>query len=363
MLKESYIRNFRDEVNKRDFIYFRYKDVGGKSHWNAICSCMDWITVAVRAINSIGEIPKDIDGKVTALFTLISYVDVINESITTLHTVLKSQTKRVSPFCGDKEVFQGMEGKDDNTYFTELRARFGAHPVNLNDKHSKERHFASWPYDSMYGDCDLEVTLYSNRVGGQDKHIKLNKSDLVNFVEIRYGYLITLIEVIRQQYSEFILECKTNVIETKENIKEQIDVLLYENKKRLDSPYFEDNLTTIKDIFSVSLESESLRNKEKAFKNDLEHLVHEIYEHLQNGKFDEDLSQHSTLSVDNLYSHDSYIMGKLMSCLLSKRYDDPMLDYYFKRLDEMDEWGYTFSIKDDFSLTLLKVYLLDREYS
>lgn len=324
MLDESYITNFREEVNKRDFIHFKYKDVDGKSLWNAICSCMDWITVAVRSINSIGEIPRDIDGKVTTLFTLISYVDVINESITTLHTVLTSQSKRISPFNGDKTVFKGMEGKDDNTYFTELRARFGAHPVNLNDKHSKERHFASWPYDSMYGDCDLEVTLYSNKVGSKDKHIKLNKSELIEFVEIRYKYLVTLIEVISDQYSDFITECKNKPIKKKRNITEQIDVLLSENKKRLSSPYFEDHLNTIRDLFSVSLDVDDFQKKEEAFKNELEHLVQEICEHLQNGKFDEELSKHSTLSVDNLYSRENYIMGKLMSCLLSKRwYDSP----------------------------------------
>lgn len=363
MLKENYIRNFRDEVNKQDFIHFKYKDVKGKNHWNAICSCMDWITVAVRSINSISEIPKDIDGKVTTLFTLISYVDVINESITTLHTVLTAQEKRISPFCGDRTVFKGQEGKDDNTYFTELRARFGAHPVNLNDKHNNERHFASWPYDSMYGDCDLEVTLYSNKVGGKDKYIKLNKSDLVSFVDIRYQYLTSLIEVIRKQYSEFITACKNKEIERKNNVIDQINVLLLENKKRLDSPYFEDFLITIQKLLSVSIEHESLRKKDEVFKGDLENLVAEIYEFLQSGRFDDELTQQNVLSLNNLYSHDNYIMGKLMPCLLSDRYDDPMLDYYFKRLDQMDEWGYTFSVRDDFRLTLLKVYLLDREYS
>ena len=231
-LDGNLIRGFRDAVNEREFIYFSYKDVNGKSHWNAICSCMDWITVAIDSIKSMGKLPTDINRKAMYLHTLISNIDILNESITTLHTVLCDTGKRLSPFKGDHIVFKGAESKDDNDYFSELRARFGAHPVNLRDKHSKEQHFASWPYDSLDGDCDLEVTLYSNVVGGKDKRIKLNESELLHFAQIRYQYLNQLISEIEKQYRDFVSSCQSNQIEIKGDVLLQLDILIEECSKR-----------------------------------------------------------------------------------------------------------------------------------
>lgn len=361
VLQGSLIRQFRDTVNEKEFIYFSYKDVDGKSHWNAICSCMDWITVAIDSINLMSNLPSDISSKVMHLHTLISNIDIINESITTLHTVLFNTGKRLSPFKRDQTVYFGEEGKDDNDYFSELRARFGAHPVNLRDKHSKEQHFASWPYDSLDGDCDLEVTLYSNVVGGQDKRIKLNESELLQFAQMRYKYLEQLISEIEKQYRSFVSNCQTNQIERKDDILSQLDILIEECAKRLDSEYIEHPIKVIRDLFRVTIMDKSFHEKEKKYKGELKGLVKEIYDYLQMGKFDEELKLDHLLTTEQLYKLDNYSTGKLMSCLLSKRSDDSLLHYYFKKLNEFDQWGYKFDMSEGFELTLLKVYLLDRD--
>ena len=360
-LQGNLIRQFRDAVNEKEFVYFSYKDVDGKSHWNAICSCMDWITVAIDSINLMGNLPSDINSKVMHLHTLISNIDIINEAITTLHTVFFNTGKRVSPFKNNQTVYNGEEGKDDNDYFSELRARFGAHPVNLRDKQSKEQHFASWPYDSLDGDCDLEVTLYSNVVSGKDKRIKLNESELLQFVQISYKYLEQLVLEIEKQYGGFVAHCQSNQIERKDDILSQLDILERESEKRLDSEYIEHPIKVIRDLFRVTINDISFHEKEMKFKDDLKGFVEEIYDYLQMGKFDEELKLDRLLSTKQLYKLDNYSTGKLMSCLLSKRSDDSLLNYYFKKLNEFDQWGYKFDIHDGFELTLLKVYLLDRE--
>ena len=111
----------------------------------------------------------------------------------------------------------------------------------------------------------------------------------------------------------------------------------------------------------VTITDNSFCEKEKKFKEELNGLIEEIYDYLQMGKFDEELVKDSLLTTSQLYKQDSYSTGKLMSCLLSKKSDDSLLDYYFKRLNEFDQWGYKFDISDGFELTLLKVYLLDRD--
>lgn len=360
MLKESLISQFRDEVNNREFVYFKYNDVDGKSHWNAICSCMDWLTVAARSINGLGKLPKDIDERSVYMFSLISFVDIIDESVTTLHSVLTGVKGRKSPFEGDKSVFKGAEGKDDNDYFKELRARFGAHPVNLKGSKSGERYFASWPHDSFEGH-DLTVMLYSNLKGGKDRIIHIDKSDLIAYVSKRFNYLNELITLIQQQYNEFVEWCKSTPIRIEKEPLEQVKVLVDESKKRLNSNYIEDHLKMLADLLPVTLDREEFEDKEKRFKSAMIKLVDELYDYLQNASFYEDLKHSEVFSTDALYRKNSYVLGKLMPCLLDTRYDDPMLNYYFDALAKLDNFGYGFDIEEDKKLTLAKVYMMNKD--
>lgn len=361
LLAETLIEKFRNTVNRKDFVLFKYQDANGKNHWHAICSCMDWITVAVRSINLLGMLPKDIDMKVMHIYSLISYIDILNESITTLHSVLVLNGRRhESPFKNDKSIFGGEEEKDDNEYFTELRARFGAHPVNLQDKKSKERHFASWPYDS-WDNCDLQVTLYSNLTEGKDKIIRLKVEDLLRFLKLRYEYLKFLINEINSQYQNFISIQKTKKIQKNSDITKQIDILIIESKSRLNFDYIDYMLREIRDLFTTSVPDEKFSEREKSFKKDLEKLLENIYNHLQYCDFENEIQFHDLLTPSNLYKIDNYVMGKVMSFLLSNDRKDSLIDYYFRRLNEIDRWGYKFAEYEDRKLTLLKIHLMNRE--
>lgn len=359
---ESLITKLREEVNNRGFVFFKYRDVNGKSHWNAICSCMDWLTVSVRSINGLGGLPKDIDEKSIYILSLISYIDIIDECITTLHSVLSGVKGRKSPFIEDKSVFKGVEGKDDNLYFKELRARFGAHPVNLQDSKSGERHFASWPHDSLDG-YDLTVMLYTNVKDGKDRQIHLNKSDLIEFASKRVYYLDNLTSIIQEQYQQFTKWCKTTPIAKEKNPVAQVKVLLKASKNRLDSEYIEDYLQMIKNLLPVSMNDERFLGRETKFRLELCVLLDEIYEYLQNGHFGKDLEHTDVFSTDELYKNNNYVMGKLMSCLLNNKYDDALMHYYFDTLTKLDKWGYGFSTNEAPSLTLMKVFLMNNDFA
>ncbi len=361
LLSETLIGKFRETVSQKDFVFFKYKNVDGKNHWNVICSCMDWITVAVRSINLLGNIPKDIDMKVVYIYTLISYIDILNESIKTLHSVLfLNGRQHESPFKNDKSIFGGEEEKDDNDYFTELRARFGAHPVNLKSKDKNERYYASWPYDS-WENCDLQVTLYSNLIDGRDRIIRLKAEDLLRFSALRYEYLESIINEINSQYQNFILIEKSKKIAKDPNILNQIDILLFENKKRLNLDYIESGLLEIRDLFTVSIPDEKFLEREKSFKHDLEKLVENIYVYLQSCDFENEIILYEILKPSKLYEINVYVMGKLMSYLFSEVKNDMLVDHYFRKLSEIDSWGYNFREDEDRKLTLLKIHLMNRE--
>ena len=56
------ITKFRDKVNSNSyFVLQRYKNVNEKNQWNIICSCMDWISVAIRNLYDMKNDNTNID--------------------------------------------------------------------------------------------------------------------------------------------------------------------------------------------------------------------------------------------------------------------------------------------------------------
>ena len=207
----------------------------------------------------------------------------------------------------------------------------------------------------------MQVTLYSNLIDGKDRIIRLKVEDLLKFSFIRYDYLNSLIYEINLQYQNFISIQQSKKIEKSPEILKQIDILLIENKRRLDFDYIEYELREIRDLFTISILDKNFSEREHSFKKDLEKLLTNIYNHLQNCDFENEIPLFDLLKPSNLYKIDNYVMGKLMSCLLSEHQNDSLIDYYFRKINEIDCWGYNFRADEDRKLTLLKIHLMNRE--
>lgn len=353
------ISRFRNVVNNKKFTYFHYRNRSGKNQWNVICSCMDWITVSIRSLMHSDDLSSNIDVRAMQVFSLISSIDIVYESVMTLHSVIKSTGGRSSPFKGSTKIFKDAGGLDDDMYFKELRSQFGAHPVNLGNR-DKGQWFASWPYNSFRGDCDFEIRLYSNKVGTPDRTIKLHLNELFEFLLERYMYLDDLAEELNNQLTKFIKHCQDTPIDLVAEPLEQLLILREESTKRLDLEGINSHLDDLIRLFSVSLVDERMRSKEASFKDDLKNLINEYWLTLQNGWFDSDIEFINLLSTDSLYETMSYELPKLYSWLYSNQYD-PLTHYYFERLHSIDSFGYDFSISDDENITLLKLSLFDRD--
>lgn len=83
------IQSFRDKVNEKDFVLFKYRDNNNKNLWNCICSAMDWIEVSVEYIcrhplRSVGP-EQSIE-----LYAYLASVDIIVEAVEQLHRVFFS---------------------------------------------------------------------------------------------------------------------------------------------------------------------------------------------------------------------------------------------------------------------------------
>lgn len=202
VVSDDKINDFRDLVNSNSsFVYQIYKDKGGKNLFNLVCSAMDWITVSVRHLENVPEFDKNIDSQCIQVYSLISSIDLVFESIKQLHRVFMSDKRE--PFYGEKKCFSErlFADEDDNNYFKTIRACFGAHPVNLNQENSKR--FASWPFPSNINTGDLSVCLYSRDVGKEDLTLNININELMEFLKIRYDYLDVIADRIETLFVEY----------------------------------------------------------------------------------------------------------------------------------------------------------------
>jgi len=353
---DELITRFREVVNDSHmFVFHTYSNRNGKNQWNPICSCMDWISVAIRSIYGAPSFSTNIDVKVMQIYSLISSIDIVNESIISLHSIFKSKKGRVSPFKGANNCFESKSiSCDDDSYFKEIRARFGAHPINL-DGENGERLFASWPHDGFDTEYDIQVRLYSNVVGNDDKTFGIKISELLTFLVLRYSYLNTLIEEISHQYSIYCEGKSAQPIPRTPDILKQIDILEKESEIRLDNDYYRSTILDLKMIFGCNTGLVHLQEQEAFFKDSQKLLLEEVLSNLQNMNL-VDLVHCDTLSRKPPERELSYELPKLYSWIYSERYDS-MLDYYMRRLNKISNEEYEFSESDGPVRTFLKLKL------
>jgi hypothetical protein len=355
-ISDNKISDFRDLVNSNsNFICQEFQNKNGKNLWSLICSCMDWLTVSIRHIENLPDKVDNIDVRVMHMFSLISSIDLVSESITQLHRVFINH--KTLPFSGDRECFSDrlFDDEDDNTYFKSIRACFGAHPVNLNNSGSKR--FASWPFDSYMNNGELTVHLYSNKVSEDDLSIHLKASELSTFLIKRYNYLDVISSKINQLFTEFKVGLSKKPIATQSAPLEMLYSLRSESKIRLDNEYYNGVIGDLIIIFEASIDNPELKVIESFYKKSLLPLIDEIKKNLQLVNI-EDLENAHILSPKSALSKElSYELGKFYSWVHGDKYD-PLLDYYLKRFNTVSNDKFNFSIDDSDDLLFLKLKLL-----
>jgi hypothetical protein len=363
-VSDEKINNFRELVNDNSsFVCKQYKNKNGKNLWHPICSCMDWITVSIRFLQDAPELSDNIDVRVMQMYSFISAIDIVAESITQLHRVFISHKNL--PFKADKSIFKDkLFENDDNDYFKQIRACYGAHPVNLNPHNSNnQRYFASWPFDGFStGKTDLDVRLYSNNPEEDDLTLSLKSDELISFLKSRYEYLDVIYDEINKQFSDFKKVHRKKLIIANGSPLEVLHKLANESSVRLDNDYYNEIINDLIIIFRTTLDGENYQLEEAEFKKSLLPLIEEIKINLQAVKI-EDLEHHSLVYIDStLDSELSYELPKFYSWLYRGEYD-PLLDYYIKKLNKISDNKYKFSESDGCDKSFLKLKLMLKIHS
>ncbi|MFT4804612.1 MAG: hypothetical protein ACI9YE_001817 [Psychroserpens sp.] len=358
-ITDQRVNKFRELVNDNSgFVCKQYKNKNGKNLWHPICSCMDWITVSIRFLQDAPELSDNIDVRVMQMYSFISAIDIVAESITQLHRVFISHKNL--PFKGEKSIFKDkLFENDDNEYFKQIRACYGAHPVNLNPHNSdKQKYFASWPFDGLNtGKIDLEVRLYSNNPEEDDLTLSLKSDELISFLKSRYEYLDVIFDEINKQFLDFQKKHSQISISVNGSPLEILHELAKESSVRLDNDYYHGMINDLIIIFRTTLDDEAYKIEEAEFKESLLPLIDEIKTNLQMVET-KDLEYHSLVYIDSTLDSDlSYELPKFYSWLYRGEYD-PLLDYYIRKLNKVSDNKYKFSESDGCDKSFLKLKLM-----
>lgn len=238
MINTQLINDFRNKVNKNDWVFFKYRRNKDKNQWNCICSAMDWIEMTANHIAKHPLKRGESDG--IAVLTFIMCIDIIVEAIEQLHRVFFSEDTRI--FENDNDCFpNNIFHFNDRKYFKHIRSCFGAHPVNIDDTDfpgdKTFRRFASWSGSFLTGDCS--VLLYSNIIDKDNISLNIYFDQLQLFAEKYYNYLTVLEKEITDQYNSFCQMKKQEVIICTGDPLTKLSILLEESKKRLDNSYYQ----------------------------------------------------------------------------------------------------------------------------
>ncbi len=353
VVSDEKINNFRDLVNSNsNFIYITYSNKNEKNLWNLICSCMDWLTVSIRHLQNAPALDENIDLRVMQMFSFISSIDLVSESVAQLHRVFIDPDTQ--PFKGDRRCFsERIFDEDDNSYFKSIRASFGAHPVNLKQTSSKR--FASWPFYSLNG--LLTVHLYSNKLDEEDLIMYLRSTELIEFLILRYNYLDTISKKIKAEFNDFTSSLVKQQIETKSDFLEQLYVLQNESKRRLDNDYYNGVIGDLITIFEAEELQPELEIIASDYKKSLAVLIQEIKNNLQTMEI-KDLENDILLNpCSDLGRELSYELGKFYTWIHDNKYD-PLINYYLERFNQKTGFKFKFSTDDSINSLLLKVKLM-----
>ncbi|WP_337035203.1 hypothetical protein [Paenibacillus illinoisensis] len=319
MVKFNVIEDFRNQVNANSYYtLFAYKNKNGKNYWNIICACMDWIDVGIEAMEGFNFDKRKLGPRGLDVFTYISAIDVVWESIQQLHRAIINE-KEV-PFNGEKNIFiNDTLHKDDNAYFKHIRAVFGAHPVNLSKDKNNDKWFASWPTTGIHENYDVASYLYNADPDKDDIIFGFKFSEINEFFRSRYNHLSFLAEKLEEQYQEYKASIVNKQIRLAEDSEDLLDILENELNIRLDNIYFESTLRKIKKILKTPITNESNRIVIDDYKVKVKSVLEELNIKLQN-------LDYTDLALDHIVNPDfpveiHYHLSKLFEYLQGLRLD------------------------------------------
>jgi len=310
--------DLRDEINN-GYVLEHYANKDGRDLWSKICSCVDWIDVYSKVINSWDFSQKDDPNLISFdYFSYINIIDVTHNAVIELFRVFNSN-EYLRAFSSNPsfEKTRTMNVKflkrrdlvdsSDIKYFKTMRAILGAHSNNLETNGEGTRFFASWPIPSNDRKSDLYIPIWSSKVADDDYlQFHLIRSELDNFLCNCYECIERLSRVMRREKEDNKKRMQEVKIGFAKNNLADIDLLVEEIYDRF-SPfsrehYWADKLLEMKKIVSIEKNvDEKYRDIHKELKDHFLDYYNEIY-HLTQITSDNDADLSLYIDADYISS-------------------------------------------------------------
>jgi hypothetical protein len=337
VLDSSLLENFKQAVSDHDdFLINTYSNYNGKNLWSLICSAKDWLSVSVNGLPYIDLNHSHDDVRSLNVLQLITTYDIVLQSIEQLHRVFEMDY----PLKKDDSVFNASV--PDDAYFAQIRACFGAHPVDLRSADgtkSTDKYFASWSSDvsSFGGNGDYSVHLYSNNPDvDQPIRFSMSFAKIHEFTVNRYSLLSNVINVIERKNGIFVEEQRRREIGRSSDVVEQLQILLKENSTRIrESDGYHHDIETLIELFTAPQDFPEQERQEVAkYLKTLHPLVDELYEAFQSMTFGEDGMAHEHLlhSRSHRFKGLHYDLEKVFEYLNNPYFMAERVDYHLRRL-------------------------------
>jgi hypothetical protein len=334
ILDSSLLEDFKQAVSDHDdFLINIYSDYSGKNLWNLICSAKDWLSVSVNGLPYIDLNHAHDDVRSLNVLQLIMAYDLAIQAIEQLHRVFEME----HPLNKDHSVFS--EAVPDDAYFAQIRACFGAHPVDLRSadgKKSTDKYFASW--SSNAGDQgDYTVYLYSNNPDvTQPIPFSMSFVKIHEYTVKRYSLLSDVVSVIEEKKGNFVEEQRQREIGRSSDNVEQLQILFEENSIRIgDGEGYHYDIQTLIELFTAPQDfPDQEREGAAKYLESLHLLVDELYEAFQSMTFGEADLAHAHLlhSRSRRFKEVSYDLSKVFEYLNNPYYTAELVDYHLRRL-------------------------------
>jgi hypothetical protein len=334
ILDSSLLEEFKQAVSDHDdFLINTYSNYNGKNLWNLICSAKDWLSVSVNGLPYIDLNHAHDDVRSLNVLQLIMAYDLALQAIEQLHHVFEME----HPLKKDHSVFN--EAVPDDTYFSQIRACFGAHPVDLRSADgtkSTDKYFASWSSNVGF-EGDYTVYLYSNNPDVvQPIPFSMSFAKIHEYTVKRYSLLSNVVCVIEEKKGNFVEEQRQRAIGRSSDIIEQLQILLKENSIRIgDGEGYRYDIQTLIELFTAPQDFPEQEREEVAkYLKSLHLLVDELYVTFQSMTFGEvDLAHaHLLHSRSRRFKEVSYDLSKVFEYLINSYYHSSLVDYHLRRL-------------------------------
>lgn len=341
--------------------------------WSIICAVRHWFSVVEQYLDSDNILKNNTnDNNWGNVYLYITAVDIVTKGINDLYKVLQNDYREDSKkrlFFGDKDIFQDSE-KDDNRYFQNTRAIFGAHPTTLDA--NKDFIVATYPtpcnnriklHNEKENDWDYYTLLWSREKtdGFLQKEVGFSFKKIDNYLDKHIDYLNTFINEIMKMILEYKEKIANDPIVLPEDIIERLRILKEEDNKRLKGryEYIIDDLVTLlgTKIDNISNSKTYMLFKERIV-NRLRLLEQAVQMPNKNHGIDElkDVIYSANVKYDD-YSH--YYYSKLIEYDRNIGMETVLIDYYKNKLKYFNSDIH--NIRELFCLVQAENYFLNRK--